>query len=219
MAKMKALLVAVAALLACFSFSAVASPLVAARVDDALANVAVGCVASQDVFTSLDYEFTMEAIEHVWGEPQRLGVTVLTLPGSSEHQFNLSSSGTSASQGFHLSGGILTFGDTFCSIRWSDPSAAFNMIPHCEKEKTSTLHGHTWAAYETCLPGTDYSEPTLVVTPVFGKGVSKVLSKFSNSILMLDAANRSHSIHHFSVSSSKSDLFHSNSGQPSSFST
>jgi hypothetical protein len=221
MAKMKVLLVPVAALLACFSFSfsAVASPLVAARVDDALANAAVGCVASQGVFTSLDYEFAMEAIEHVWGEPQRLGVSVLTLPGSSEHQFNLSSSGTSASQGFNLSGGLLTFGDTFCSIRWGDPSAAFNMFPHCEKEKTSTLLGHTWAAYETCLPGTDYSEPTLVVTPVFGKDVSKVLSKFSNSILMLDAANRSHSIHHFSVSSSKSDLFHSKRGEPSSFST
>jgi hypothetical protein len=196
MAKMKVLFVFVTALLACFSFSAVASPLIAARVDDAVANVAAGCVASSDVFTSLDYEFTMEAMEHIWGEPQRLDVSVLT------HQFNLSSSGTSASQGFNLSGGMLTFGDTFCSIGWSDPSAPFNMFPHCEKEETSGVYNHTWAAYEMCPPGTDHSEPTLVITPVFDKAVSKILSKFSNPILMLDAANRSHSIYLFTVSSS-----------------
>jgi hypothetical protein len=213
MAKKKVLLVPVAALFACFSFSAVASPLVAARADDAVANVAAGCVESQYVFTSLNYEFTMEAMQHIWGEPPRLGVSALA------HQFNLSSSGTSASQSFNLTGGVLIFGDTSCSIGWSDPSAPFNMFPHCEKEKTSGIYNHTWAAYEMCPPGTDHSEPTLVVTPVFENDVSKLLSKFSNPILMLDAANHSHSIHLFSVSSSKSNLFHSNRGQPSSFST
>jgi hypothetical protein len=192
---MKVLLAPTAALLACFSFSAVASPFIAACAGDAVAEVAAGCVASDEAFTSLDYEFTMEATENIWGEPRILGVSVSTLPGSSEHHFQLSSSGTT-SQVFKLSGGMLTSGDTFCSISWSDPSA------HCEKEKTSILHGQTWAAFETCLPGTDRAKPILVVTPVFGKNVNKQMSKFSSSIIMLDAANNCHSIHLSSVSSS-----------------
>jgi hypothetical protein len=198
--KMKVLLVPASALLACFSFSAVASPFIAARAGDSVAEVAANCVASDEVFTSLDYEFTMEATEKIWGEPKILDVSVPTLPGSSEHHFQLSSSGT-ASQVFKLSGGMLTSGDTFCSISWSDPSAHFDMFPHCEKERTSILHGQTWAAYETCLPGTDHAKPILVVTPVFGKNVNRQMSKFSNSILMLDAANHCHSIHLSSVSS------------------
>jgi hypothetical protein len=118
---MKIFLIPVAALLACFPFSALANTFNAtvndgAVVDGAVADTTVlessaACEASTT--DSLEYSFTLNAVQSIGKKENTLGVNFPSFKPKTYNPFKLVSEGNAI---FKLEKGALTYNDNFCGI-------------------------------------------------------------------------------------------------------
>jgi hypothetical protein len=151
--------------------------------DSGVPQSAAACVAPAiDDFSTLKYNFTLNAIQIINGEVDTLDVSLHNFsPG-----FDIMKlcSGSSAPAVFNLGKGILSSGSAQCGItRPSQPGLNSNYpVPYCGKDtKPSSFPGQTWEARNVCLP--DQLKPTLLLLPLFEKAVKAGSRKFHGSFL------------------------------------
>jgi hypothetical protein len=152
--------------------------------DTTVPESAAACIESKEGNNTLQYPFTLNAVQLIQGKANVLGVSLYNSQG---RVFVKLSSESTAPAAFKLENGTLRCGGGIAEIGFQIFTLEFPVLSCVADEEQDP--GLTWEARDVCQPG--QLKPTLFLLPLFNGAVQPGSRKFDGYALMLNVANGS----------------------------